>query len=81
MGRRGGRRKSYWMTLSKKGGGGIMEFERGGTRTRYLEKSLCYRLWTCCKTDYGMIESCLIFNTKSNNPHKDEKCRYLYKTL
>ena len=33
----------------------MLEVERGSTRSHTLEKSLWKKLWTCRKTDYGMM--------------------------
>jgi hypothetical protein len=33
----------------------ILEIERGKNRSQFVENSLWKRLWTCSKTDCGMI--------------------------
>jgi hypothetical protein len=43
----------YWMPY---GNARILENERGSTRLYCVENSLWKRLWTCCKSDYGMNE-------------------------
>jgi hypothetical protein len=40
----------------------ILEFERGSTRSHFVENSLWQRLWTCRKTEHGV---------KFTQPHAD----------
>jgi len=49
-GRGGRRRRKLWMIL-RKGKERILSFERGSSRSYYVESSLWKRLWTYRKTD------------------------------
>jgi hypothetical protein len=49
------------MLVSKLTGKGILEMERGSTRSHSVENSLWKSLWACRKTDYVMNGRGLIF--------------------
>jgi hypothetical protein len=51
----------------------IMVIERGSTRSYSVENSLCKRLWTCRKTDYGMKQkNCIVKHTHTDRPGKSD---------
>jgi hypothetical protein len=57
----------------------ILEIESGGTRPHSVEKSLCTRLWTCPKTEYGRgararVRVCMCKHSRTV-PHNDVKYR------